>query len=85
MISIVIVFIVLIVIIAVLIIHLNNKHSAGLEFSEMGGGWGGWLSKMGWGWGGCVSEIGSLNPYTNYVSKFNPFWGTERDQRPEMG
>ena len=44
MIGIVIVFIVLIVIIAVLIIHLNNKHSAGLEFPEMGGGyqkWGG--------------------------------------------
>ena len=40
---------------------------------------------MGWGWGGCVSEIGGLNPSTNYVSKFNPFWGTERDQRPEMG
>ena len=74
MISIVIVFIVLIVIIAVLIIHLNNKHSAGLEFSEMGGGG-----------GGVVSEIVGLNPYTNYVSKFNPFWGTERDQRPEMG
>ena len=44
MIGIVIVFIVSIVIIAVLIIHLNNKHSAGLEFPEMGGGyqkWGG--------------------------------------------
>ena len=80
MIGIVIVFIVSIVIIAVLIIHLNNKHSAGLEFPEMGG-----VSKMGWGWGGCVSEIGGLNPSTNYVSKFNPFWGTERDQRPEMG
>ena len=77
MIGIVIVFIVLIVIIAVLIIHLNNKHSAGLESPEMG--WGGG------GWDGCVSEIGGLNPSTNYVSKFNPFWGTERDQRPEMG
>ena len=38
MIGIVIVFILLIVIMAVLIIHLNNKHSAGLEFPEMGGG-----------------------------------------------
>ena len=83
MIGILMVFIVLIVIIAVLIIQLSNKHSAGLEFPEMGGR----VSKMGWGgrWGECVSEIGGLNPSMNYVSKFNPFWGTERDQRPEMG